>query len=305
MIVSKLKYQLGALLLVFMTSNQIFAQQDAQASMYMFNPLQFNPGYTGSRGALNATLVNRAQWIGVSGAPITQFASVHAPIARKAFGVGGHLSNDKIGAKYNTSVFADFAYSMPLGTGKRLNFGASAGVDMYNFDFTNLNPNDPTDVNYLVKSGKVAFNTGVGLYFHSKRFYAGASIPRVMKANWNNVDLAVQHIFVNAGYVHAINTVTDLKMSTLVKIVKNAPVTVDLNANLFFYKKFWVGGMYRYNESFGVNMAIQFQEKWMFGYSFDYVYNSLRKTSNMGTHEVMLTYDMNGRRSIYASPRYF
>ena len=63
--------------------------------------------------------------------------------------------------------------------------------------------------------------------------------------------------------------------------------------------------MYRYNESFGLNMAIQLQEKWMFGYSYDYVYNQLRATKNMGTHEIMLTYDMNGRRSIYASPRYF
>ena len=305
MIVSKLRYQLSALLLVFIASNEVFAQQDAQASMYMFNPLQFNPAYTGSRGALNATLVNRAQWVGLQGAPITQFASVHAPIARKAFGIGGHISNDKIGAKYNTAFFADFAYSQPLNRNTRLNFGLSAGLDMYNFDFTNLNPNDPTDNAYLVKSGKVSFNTGAGLYLHSRRFYAGASIPRLMKASWNNVDLAVQHIFLTAGYVYPINTVTDLKVSTLVKIVKNAPVTADLNANLFFYKKFWIGAMYRYNESFGVNMAIQLQEKWMFGYSYDFVYNQLRSTKNMGTHEIMLTYDMNGRRSIYASPRYF
>ena len=307
MIVSKLKYRLSALLLVFITSNEVFSQQDAQASMYMFNPLQFNPGYTGSRGALNATLVNRAQWLGVSGAPVTQFLSIHAPIARKAFGIGGHFSNDIIGAKYNTAVFADLAYSQPLGKGKRINFGMSAGLDMYNFDFTakKLNPNDPTDINFLVQDSKVAFNTGIGVYFHAKKFYTGISVPRLMKASWNNVDLAVQHFFIAAGYVYPINTVTDLKLSTLLKVVKNAPLTMDINANLFFYKKFWVGGMYRYNESFGVNMAIQLQEKWMFGYSFDFVYNQLRSTKNIGTHELMLTYDMNGRRSIYASPRYF
>jgi type IX secretion system PorP/SprF family membrane protein len=286
-------------------SNEAQAQQDAQASMYMFNPLQFNPAYAGSRGAMNATLVNRAQWVGVDGAPLTQFASIHAPIARKRIGVGGHISNDHIGAKYNTAVFADIAVSQPLSRNARLNFGVSAGMDMYNFNFTNLNPNDPTDNLYLVKSGKVAFNTGVGLYFHTKRFYAGASVPRLMNATWNNVNLAVQHIFLSAGYVYPINTVTDLKLSSLIKVVKNAPVTVDLNANVFFYKKFWIGGMYRYNESFGLNMAIQLQEKWMFGYSYDYVYNQLRATKNMGTHEIMLTYDMNGRRSIYASPRYF
>jgi hypothetical protein len=43
----------------------------------------------------------------------------------------------------------------------------------------------------------------------------------------------------------------------------------------------------------------------MLGYAYDYVYNGLRKTGMGGTHEIMLTYDMNGRQSIYASPRYF
>ena len=306
MIVSKLKYPFIVLIVVFMTCTSVYAQQEAQASMYMFNPLQFNPAYAGSRGALNATLVNRAQWVGVSGAPVTQFISVHTPIARKAFGVGGHLSNDIIGAKVNTSLFADFAYSQSLGKKRRLNIGMSAGLDMYNFNFTEdkLNPTDKGD-NYVQAHNQFAFNTGLGVYFHTKSYYAGISIPRLMKTDWNNVDLTTQHFFIAGGYVYRISTVTDLKVSTLVKVVKNAPITADLNANLFFYKKFWVGGMYRYNESFGVNLAIQLQEKWMFGYSFDFVYNQLRTTKNIGTHEIMLTYDMNGRRSIYATPRYF
>ncbi len=224
----------------------------------------------------------------------------------KAFGVGGHLSNDIIGAKVNTSLFADFAYSQSLGKKRRLNIGMSAGLDMYNFNFTEdkLNPTDKGD-NYVQAHNQFAFNTGLGVYFHTKSYYAGISIPRLMKTDWKNVDLTTQHFFIAGGYVYRISTVTDLKVSTLVKIVKNAPITADLNANLFFYKKFWVGGMYRYNESFGVNMAIQLQEKWMFGYSFDFVYNQLRTTKNIGTHEIMLTYDMNGRRSIYATPRYF
>ena len=306
MIVSKLKYPFISLLVVFMTCTSVFAQQEAQASMYMFNPIQFNPAYAGSRGALNATLVNRAQWVGVSGAPVTQFLSVHTPIARKAFGVGGHLSNDIIGAKVNTSIFADLAYSQSLGKKRRLNIGMSAGLDLYNFNFTEekLNPTDKGD-SYIKAHSQAAFNTGLGLYFHTKSYYVGVSVPRLMKTSWKSVDLTTQHFFIAGGYVYRINTVTDLKVSTLVKVVKNAPITADLNANLFFYKKFWVGGMYRYNESFGVNMAIQLQEKWMFGYSFDFVYNQLRTTKNIGTHEIMLTYDMNGRRSIYASPRYF
>ena len=222
MIVSKLKYPFFSLLVVFLSCNSVFAKQEAQASMYMFNPIQFNPAYAGSRGALNATLVNRAQWVGVSGAPVTQFLSIHTPIARKAFGVGGHLSNDIIGAKVNTSLFADFAYSQSLGKKRRLNIGMSAGLDMYNFNFTEekLNPTDKGDA-YVNPHSQLAFNTGLGVYFHAKNYYAGISIPRLMKTAWDSVDLTVQHFFIAGGYVYRINTVTDLKVSTLVKVVKN------------------------------------------------------------------------------------
>jgi energy-converting hydrogenase Eha subunit B len=41
--------------LILLVGTSVFAQQDAQTSMYFFNPLQFNPGYAGSRGALNIT----------------------------------------------------------------------------------------------------------------------------------------------------------------------------------------------------------------------------------------------------------
>ena len=47
------------------------------------------------------------------------------------------------------------------------------------------------------------------------------------------------------------------------------------------------------------------KEQWMFGYSYDFIYNGLSRSGTMGSHELMLTYDMNGKRVTYTSPRYF
>ncbi len=72
------------LLIIFIVSSLVSnAQQDAQASMYFFNPLNYNPAYAGTRGSLNLTAVHRSQWVGWEGAPRTQFLSIHAPIVRK------------------------------------------------------------------------------------------------------------------------------------------------------------------------------------------------------------------------------
>ena len=40
------------------------AQQDAQLSMYLRNPVQFNSAHAGSNGLLRTTLIHRAQWVG-------------------------------------------------------------------------------------------------------------------------------------------------------------------------------------------------------------------------------------------------
>jgi type IX secretion system PorP/SprF family membrane protein len=302
-------YRILFIFSVITLSNFSFSQQDEQSSVYMFNPLHFNAGYTGSRGAFTGTMGYRYQWVGMgkeAKTPQTQFLSFSLPLAGKALGVGMHMSNDNAGAIGRTSAFGDFAYSLRLNRrGTRINFGASAGVDMLNLKFFSLNAVDKTETQYLQDYSQASFNAGLGVYYHSRHFYAGASLPRIVKTTWNTANLVKRHVFVMLGYVKPINSVTDLKLSSLIKMVENAPFTVDVNASLFFYKTFWIGGMYRFNESFGANIAYQLKEKWMLGYAYDYVYNGLRKTGMGGTHEIMLTFDMNGRQSIYASPRYF
>jgi type IX secretion system PorP/SprF family membrane protein len=302
-----MKNRLILFLGVFISLNY-FAQQDEQSSLYMFNSLQFNPAYAGSRGALNASLIHRSQWVGLEGAPTTQFLSLHTPFARNSMGAGMHVSHDTRGATSRTSAFGDLSYSIPFGPRRkhRINIGLSGGIDAMNVSFKKL-VGDEADP-FKVDASQINFNAGAGVYYYSKNAYVGLSMPRMLNTDWTmgtTASLVKRHFFLAAGWVKPLNSVTDLKLSTLIKIVQNAPITVDLNANVFFYKSFWIGGMYRYNESAGVNIAYQFQEKWMFGYAYDFVFNGLRNTGLGGTHEIMLTYDMNGRRTVYASPRYF
>jgi len=297
-------------ILAFVIPMVSLAQQDEQSSMYIFNPLLFNPAYAGSKNDIQAVAVARSQWIGMKGAPQSQFLSVHSPIKFRNMALGLHLSNDKIGARARTSAYLDYAYTVQLGNDRKLNFGISAGGDQISVDYSKLYALDPTDPQYLASLSQFKFNGGGGVYYHSKRFYAGFSIPRMVQAKLYEGSVLLsgayvkRHYFLTAGYVIPLNSVIDLKTSFLLKMVQNAPVTVDLNANVFFYKKFWFGGMYRYNESVGLNAAYQLKESLMFGYSFDFPINGLSTVRNFGSHEVMLSYQF-GKNKSYGSPRYF
>jgi type IX secretion system PorP/SprF family membrane protein len=297
-------------LILFIYPLELQAQQDEQSSMYMFNPLLFNPAYAGSKQEINAVAVARSQWIGMKGAPQSQFLSLHSPIKWRNMALGVHLSNDRIGSRGRTSAYADYAYTLQLGNERKLNFGISAGGDQLTVDYHQLYALDPDDPKYQASLSQIKFNSGAGIYYHTNRFYIGFSVPRLFETTLYDGGILIsgayvkRHYFLTAGYVFPVNSVIDLKSSLLVKVVDNAPVTADLNANLFFYRKFWFGGMYRYNESIGVNTAYQLKESLMFGYSFDYPINGLSSVRNFGSHEVMLSYIFGKNRS-YGSPRYF
>ncbi len=286
-----------------------FAQQEEQSSLYMFNALNFNPAYAGSRGSLNITAIGRFQWVGINGAPNTQFLSVHAPVAKQNIGLGLNIVNDIIGARNRTSIYADFAFSIRLNRNNhRLAFGVNAGVDLWQMNPNNMIINDPTDPTAVAFSNTVG-NIGGGLYYYGKKHYVGVSLPRILENDLNNPAVAgtsrsARHFYIMGGYVFDLNSVIKFKPGALVKITPNSPLTFDLNASFLFYEKIWAGAMWRFNESAGFNITYTFADMFTIGYAFDFAYNDLR-FNQYGSHEVMFQVDIRKKQKNYLSPRYF
>lgn len=296
-----------------MSTFRVYSQTEEQSSLYMFNPLLFNPAYAGSRGSISGVGIARFQWVGIEGAPMSQFVSLHAPVANQNLGLGLHASNDRIGARSRTSVFADIAYHLRLNKrGHRLSFGMSAGVDWQVYDFNQLVTYDPNDPVYNYYASKVRPNFGAGLYYYGERHFIGVSVPRLLRNRLGdgvNIGEGLQrrHFYLTGGYVFKLNSVVDFKPSALVKVSENAPLTFDINANFLIMNTLWIGPMYRFNESVGVNVAVQIKESVSFGYAFDFPYNGINafRANHRGTHEVMLSFDIRSKKKPYLSPRYF
>lgn len=293
--------------------NPLQAQTEEQTTLYMFNPLLFNPAYAGSRGAVSIHALARFQWVGIDGAPSSQFLSVHSPLVNQNLGIGLHLSNDKIGARRRTSSFVDFAYHLRLNKrNHRLSFGISGGIDWHVFDFSRLNTLDQADPGYNTFTSKIQPNFGLGLYYYGDRHYIGFSVPRILKNRLTpdglfGETLQRRHYYFTGGYVFRLSSVVDFKPSVLLKVTENAPVTFDVNLNFLFMNRLWIGPYYRFNESVGLNMAVIVKDMLTIGYSFDYPYNGLNamRTGHFGTHEAVLVVDIKNKKKILYSPRYF
>lgn len=288
----------------------IKAQQDEQMSIYMYNPLYYNPAYAGSKDAISMVAVGRFQWVNFEGAPNSQWFSIHAPLLFKSIGVGAHMVNDRIGKRKRTAAYADVSGSIQLSKNNqsRIALGLSFGADIMGFDFTNATVNDINDPFYGQRISTTKPNIGAGIYWYGNRHYVGLSSPRLIEGKLEAGEdiikrINARHFFLASGYVFDANSVLKIKPSVLIKYTPHSPITFDMNLSLLSYERFWTGLMYRYHEALGINLGIIIKDLTI-GYVYDLPINGLR-TFQTGSHEVFLSFDLYTKKIPYTSPRYF
>ena len=290
------------------------AQQDPQFSHYMYNTISVNPAYAGSRGVLNITGLHRSQWIGLEGAPTSQTLTLNTPLRNRKMGVGLSVVNDKIGPLNQTFIYGDYSYTVRL-TGKlKLAFGLKAGINWFQPKISTLNTiqnNDPSFVGSTMES-VIKPNIGAGIYLHRDDWYIGASSPRLVQnkfnlggsANDTTSVLEERHMFFIAGYLWTVNPQLKLKPTAQLKMVQDAPMSIDATLEALIRNKFSIGAGLRVGDSFYGMLGYQFTDQFRVGFAYDYTTTRLQNVNN-GTVEFMLSYDFYFNNDKLKSPRYF
>jgi len=297
-----------AIAILVLPGTGLRAQQEAQYSMYMFNPLSVNPAYAGTRDALSIIALYRNQWTGFKGAPKTANFTLHAPIRYTNLALGLSVVNDQIGATQTTSFKGDIAYKIRLNQKKHyLSFGLKTGLDLFTANHLKTQVNDNSDPLYTNLNNKPLFNVGAGIYYYGKRHYLGFSTPKLMENPYDGkfTDFKqVKHYYLMGGIVVPLNSVVQMKPSFVAKAVGNAPLSADLNLSFLFYERLWLGGMYRVGESVGANIVLYLNDYLTLGYAYDFTLTPLQRY-NSGSHEIMLGFDLNRKNRSFKTPRYF
>ena len=343
------------LVLLLYSTPTLLGQQDPMFTKYMFNSQVFNPGYAGSKDYLSINILAREQWLGaesiapngssINYAPSTQTFTLQNPVGERV-SLGLTAINDQIGSISSSTINAVYAYHFSFGEQGELSIGLQGGLTNYRADWSGLTFKDP-------RSGDAVFaeenptriipNVGIGLYYHSEKFYVGLSVPHIIEYDLRatqlneavlgqNVARYYRHYYLTAGMAIPISG-EDLvfKPSLLIKNVGfltdfsasqnsvnqvGAPTQFDIDLSLFFYRTLWAGISFRSAfeiELFGGNSTIDSGDIWFayylkngtrIGVAYDYTLSELRSIHN-GTFELMVGYDFNYRVDKVDTPRYF
>jgi type IX secretion system PorP/SprF family membrane protein len=293
---------------LILTASASFAQQDAQFTQYMYNTINVNPAYAGSRGVMSIFGLHRTQWVGLDGAPVTNALSFNTPINNSNIGIGLSAINDRIGPTVENTLSVDVSYTVQTSETYKLSFGVKGTGNFFNLDASKLNPlvdNDPSLVNY----NKFSPNVGAGVYLHSDKSYIGVSVPNFIQSNRydsDNVAIFKERInyYLIAGHVFDLNPNIKFKPALLTKLVTGSPLQVDVSGNFMFYEKFVIGAAYRWDAAVSALAGFQITDGLYIGYGYDMETTKLRKY-NSGSHEVFLRFELFNNYNKIISPRFF
>jgi type IX secretion system PorP/SprF family membrane protein len=307
-------------LLIVVTGVSAHAQQDPQFTQYMFNSLYITPAFAGVEGVTQLTAIHRSQWAGYQssfndgGAPTTQMVSFNSPIYKLRSGFGVTAVNDRLGPQTNQELHGMFAYHLGVKDAK-LSFGVKVGVysQSINYDqYRAIHRDDPLLEDKTGKESQLRPDVGFGLFYRAEKFYLGAGINHLTKAefdfNVNDARNALEnHMNFTGGYYYEVNFDLTLNPTVLVK-TDFKEYSFDLGVIAMLKDKMWAGLTFREAEAFNAMFGYSFlkDNALRLGYAIDVVFQDPEAKENF-SHELLLSYQLpvyaTGKK-VVRTPRY-
>ena len=298
---------------VMIWGNNVFAQTEPMYSQYMYNMLGVNPAYAGNREATSFNFFQRRQWVGLAGAPQTTSVSLDGAFNDNKLGWGVQAYDDKLGVERADGVNMMMATHIQVSDKGTLSGGLSMGLMNYRIDLLNVQGRyTPSDPAFYSNFNKWMPAVGLGIYYNTDKFYAGFSVPNVLKSRLTAFDVmnsGIQkvnstHLFFTSGYVFDVNEDVKIKPSTMIKAVGGAPIEADFNTNVWLKNVIGLGFSYRTGDAMVAMAEAQINNNLRVGYAYDITISPLKYYNN-GSHELMFRYEFGNNNTKIKSTRYF
>ncbi len=281
------------------------AQQISMFNSYTLNQFLINPSYAGLNGKTNIFGINRIQYAGFDGAPVTYMLTADAGFKDKKFGVGGLLFSDRNALIAQNGFQLTYAYSIKLNENWNIGMGLNAGMVQWTLNFDQLNVDDlDEDVLSNYKSNSSTFRSDFGLRINSDKIEFGLAIPQVVTSkvkysdyvkNANGKYTSIPHYIANLSYLVAIKDYLTVKPMVVVRGAQGIKPQIDVVGLVDWKNKAYASVGYRTGYAVSIGGGMVVSKGLTFGYTFDRPLNAIN-TVTAGSHEIMVGISI-GQRS--------
>jgi len=274
----------------------MYAQQLPQLTQYTVNNYAINPAIAGMYDYYQVNTTIRNQWVGINDAPKTTILSIYGKKSEHV-GFGGKVYNDQAGPWSKLGGSLSYTYHVSLSPTVKAAFALSGGFSQFKISNDVQFENPEPGFGELVRAVPDAI---FGFNAYGKNWYAGLSIPQLLAYSpdlyneniYNTQGLEsegklVRHYYVLGAYKHQIDPFWSVEPSLLLKAVAASPTQIDIGVKATYDDKLWFGTGYRTNGDIACLLGYTFNERYVFGYSYDITTGEIGTASN-GSHEFML-----------------
>lgn len=313
----------------YMGYQNIFAQQAAHYSTYMYNPYGVHPAYAGMENTLIATGVIRQQWNRLPAAPSTQQINAHLPLNIISSGFGINIENDKAGVAQTLSAALTYAYRLRLNKKGLLSLALNGGFLQQTFNGADIKTPDGTySGNIIEHNDKILFinqqsgRTGLfdaSLFLQQNKVKIGFTAKNLLgqtinyTINSNKIRLFKNYLFTFATDLELSRNFL-LKPSLLIRS-NGAQFQSELSVMGEVNQKISLGASFRgysrnTNDAIVLIGGIKLNDTYTMYYSYDLTLSSL-KSHNTGSHELLFRYNFGKEigkgkpAKIIYNPRYY
>ena len=278
------------------------AQSNIRLNNYWGNAHYINPASIYDKYQAVFSMAARKQWIGVTGAPMTFFASGSTYIENLNTQLGVIAVQDKIGYTSITNLDLTYAYAIKLQRDWELHFGMGLTYQSLSYDVSKVNLSsdyDPEAYQNLLTEDN--FNSDLGVEVTNKAFKIGISSQNIFSVFSTDRKYQTNTNFLYTRYRQISNNAVDFGLGVCGIQYSNM---YQAEFNLTGYFKvgqrsglsetpdlFDVGLLYRTKSEVGIILGIDLSEAIHLSYSYDYNVSGLNRSS-VGTNEIMITYNL-------------
>ena len=248
----------------------LFAQQEPQFNLYMFNKTLINPAAAGAEPSANFIGFGRNQWIGYKNDdgmavnPRTYGLAFDMPVYRIKSGAGITFQYNKTGAESNTEIKLNYAYHYAINKKHKINIGLALDFLGKSIDYSKVFPSEEDPMLPDTKESGFMTDIDFGIHYQAfNKFYLGGSVSNLLGSSAEigapEFDQS-RHFYLYSGYDYDFNYGGhDLVLTPgiLVKATAGA-LNADLNAILTCDDLFWGGIVYRVANAAGIMAGINY-----------------------------------------------